>query len=721
MGYSNPSIYLCSGDRLFNHCVLSKHHILQTNIEYLKGVGPKRAELLKAELAIHTFEDLLGGFPFRYVDKSIVTPIQEVRDDGQFVQVKGVLTELKKIPLGRQKRLVGQLRDKTGTLELIWFQGLNWLENMPTGIEYTAFGKVTYFKGRYNMAHPELERVIAGQPKALFEPVYSSTEKLNAGGLDSRGRAKLIKALLEKIDQQTVPETLPDYLLDKLKLMGRYAAIKNLHFPEHEEVLERAKFRMKFEELFFHQLNVLHQKQLRAQATKGYVFDKVGDYVHAFYEKKLPFTLTGAQKRVIKEIRKDLGSGFQMNRLLQGDVGSGKTVVALMTMLIALDNGFQSCLLAPTEILANQHYASLTRMVEGLGVRVGFLTGNIKGQARKEVLKWLKEGELHILIGTHAVLEDPVEFKTLGLAIIDEQHRFGVEQRSRLWAKSQPYPPHILVMTATPIPRTLAMTYYGDLDVSVIDELPPGRKPISTVHKTEAARPQVVAFMKEQIKEGRQIYVVFPLIAESEKLDLQNLQQGYEDLLFHFPKPEYQISVVHGRMKGSDKDFEMTRFISKKTQILVSTTVIEVGVDVPNATVMVIENTERFGLAQLHQLRGRVGRGGNQSYCILMTGFNISEESRKRINIMCRTNNGFEIAEEDLALRGPGDLEGTRQSGQMEFKLADLTADAPILQTARQLAQIILKRDPDLLSAYNKPLRNYLDHHRDVLVWSQIS
>lgn len=699
----------------------TKNHILQTNIEYLKGVGPKRAELLQSELAIHTFADLLLAFPFRYVDKSIVTSIRDVRDDGQYVQVKGVLTELKKIPLGRQKRLVGQLRDTTGSLELIWFQGLNWLENLPTGIEYTAFGKVTYFKGKYNMAHPELERVVSGQSKVNFEPVYSSTEKLNAAGLDSRGRGKLIKALLEKIDAQSIPETLPTYLCEKLKLMGRYQAIKNLHFPEQGELLERARYRMKFEELFLNQLNILHQKQLRAKAIQGYVFDKVGNYLHAFYTKKLPFELTGAQKRVIKEIRKDLGSGFQMNRLLQGDVGSGKTVVALMTMLIALDNGYQSCLLAPTEILANQHYASITRLVEGLGVRVGFLTGHVKGQARKEVLKWLKEGELHILIGTHAVLEEPVEFKQLGFAIIDEQHRFGVEQRSRLWTKSTPYPPHVLVMTATPIPRTLAMTYYGDLDVSIIDELPPGRKPITTVHKTEAARPQVIEFMKEQISQGRQIYVVFPLIAESEKLDLQNLQQGYEDLLFHFAKPNYQISVVHGRMKSSDKDFEMSRFIQKKTHILVSTTVIEVGVDVPNATVMIVENTERFGLAQLHQLRGRVGRGGNQSYCILMTGFNISEESRKRINIMCRTNNGFEIAEADLELRGPGDLEGTRQSGQMEFKLADLIEDAPILQAARKIAQIILKRDPELTSNYNRVLRIYLDTHRDVLAWSQIS
>ena len=706
---------------IFN--LLAKNHILNTPIEYLKGVGPKRAELLQTELKIFTFLDLLLDFPFRYVDKTQFHKINEIHEDGQTVQVRGTLIDLqtKGPPRGRGKRMVGKLKDKTGILELVWFKGFHWIQNLEIGAEYILYGKVNVFKGKVNLPHPEIEKPDQFKNPSHLHPVYSSSEKLSRMGLDSKGRAKIVKNLLDRLFDHLVPETLPVYLIEKLRVISRYKSLTNIHFPADQLSLDKARFRLKYDEFFFSQLRILYQKIRRAHSSPGYVFGEVGEYVHAFYREKLPFELTNAQKRVIKEIRKDLGSGLQMNRLLQGDVGSGKTIVALMVMLIALDNGYQCCLLAPTEILATQHYNSVRNMVSGLGIKTGFLTGNIKGKQRKELLKWLHQGEIQILIGTHAVLEDPVLFKNLGLAIIDEQHRFGVKQRSKLWHKSKPCPPHVLVMTATPIPRTLAMTLYGDLDVSLIDELPPGRKAIQTLHRTEAQRPQLIQFMKNQIEEGRQIYIVYPLIEESEKLDLQNLQAGYEALLQHFPRPNYQMSIVHGRMKASDKEFEMKRFINRKTQILVSTTVIEVGVDVPNATVMIIENTERFGLSQLHQLRGRVGRGGNQSYCILMTGFNISNESRKRVNIMCSTTNGFEIAEADLEIRGPGDLEGTRQSGQLEFKIADLGKDQKILVAARNIVKAILSKDPALSSPHNQKLKEFIEGQDLVFSWGEIS
>ncbi len=702
--------------------MIPQHHILNTSIEYLKGVGPKRAELLQKELGIHTFQDLLEDIPFRYVDKTIFHNISDIYEDGQIVQLIGTLTDLKSQGVGRKKRMTGKLRDKTGTIQLIWFRGFQWIENLEVGAKYIMYGKVNSFKGKITLPHPEIEKP-SNQPteQLSLSPIYSSTEKLGRMGLDAKGRAKLLKTLFERINAQMIPETLPAYMLSKLKLIDRYQAFLHVHFPRSQNELQRAKFRLKFEELFFIQLQLVHHKLIRSSTIPGYVFSKVGDYLNAFYEKKLPFELTGAQKRVIKEIRKDIGSGFQMNRLLQGDVGSGKTMVALMTMLIALDNGYQVTMLAPTEILASQHYQSVSNFVSGLRIKVGYLSGNVKGLKRKEILKWLAAGEIQIMIGTHALLEDPVIFKNLGLAIIDEQHRFGVKQRSKLWQKSKPHMPHILVMTATPIPRTLAMTMYGDLEVSIIDELPPGRKEIKTIHKTEAARPQVILFMKDQIALGRQIYVVYPLIEESEKLDLQNLQDGYEQLLFDFPRPQYQIGVIHGRMKATDKEYEMKRFQDMKTQILVSTTVIEVGVDVPNATMMIIENTERFGLSQLHQLRGRVGRGGNQSFCILMTGFKRSKEAKKRIEIMCKTNNGFEIAEADLEIRGAGDLKGTKQSGEVELKMSNLATDSKIVQSARNIAIAILKKDPRLESPHNRLLRDFLQDNPNAIEWARIS
>ena len=702
--------------------LIPKHHILNTSIEYLKGVGPKRAELLKNELAIHTFADLLEDIPFRYVDKTVFHHISNIFEDGQTVQLIGTLIDMKTQGTGRRKRMSGKLKDKTGIIELIWFRGFQWLENLEIGAQYIMYGKVNSFRGKLTLPHPEIERVSASPTRDLtMAPVYSSTEKLTRIGLDAKGRAKLMKSLFSRLNPSLVPETLPAYMLNKLKMISRFDALKMIHFPTNQEEIKKAKFRLKFEELFLIQLQLVYQKLIRSKSEPGFEFTQVGHYLNSFYEHKLPFELTGAQKRVVKEIRQDTGSGFQMNRLLQGDVGSGKTMVALMTMLIALDNGYQSALLAPTEILATQHYKSVTRMLSGLGIKVGYLSGNIKGKKRKETLKWLAAGEIQIMIGTHALLEDPVIFQNLGLAIIDEQHRFGVKQRSKLWQKSKPHMPHILVMTATPIPRTLAMTIYGDLDVSIIDELPPGRKEIKTTHYTEAARPQVIQFMKNQIEQGRQIYVVYPLIEESEKLDLQNLQDGYEQLLFDFPRPKYQIGVVHGRMKASDKDYEMKRFVEGRTQILVSTTVIEVGVDVPNATVMIIENTERFGLSQLHQLRGRVGRGGNQSFCLLMTGFKRSKEAKKRIEIMCRTNNGFEIAEADLEIRGAGDIQGTKQSGEVELKMSNLATDSKIVQTARNIAMAILKKDPHLDSIHNKLLKDYLHEHPNPIEWGRIS
>ncbi|MFT7453097.1 MAG: ATP-dependent DNA helicase RecG, partial [Patescibacteria group bacterium] len=622
-------------------------HILDSPIEYLKGVGPIRGDMLKKELSIFTFRDLLLSFPFRYVDKTKFHKIRELTQDSDQVQLRGVLRRINVIGSGRANRLVATFRDDTGMIEFVWFKGIHWLQqNLVVGSEYIAFGKVNHFNGQLNISHPDLEAVTeANTKKALtFSPVYPSTDKLNAKGLDAKQRGKLLSVLFEKLAAKDLPENLPEYIIQKFHFCSHYEAIRNIHFPTDQKGLDDARNRLKFEELFFLQLRLLQIRRTRKDTVLGHLFPNIGSYFNDFYNNNLPFELTGAQKRVLKEIRIDLKVGKQMNRLLQGDVGSGKTIVGLMTMLMAMDNGFQSCLMAPTEILAQQHFESISEYVEGLDVNVAFLSGSIKGKKRKAVLEKLEAGEVHILIGTHALIEDWVVFKNLGIAIIDEQHRFGVKQRARLWKKGVGHPPHILVMTATPIPRTLAMTLYGDLDVSVIDELPPGRKEIKTVHKTENNRLRVIGFMKEEIAKGRQVYIVYPLIEESEKLDLKNLETGYELLLRDFPMPEYQISILHGRMKAKDKDFEMQRFIKAETQIMVATTVIEVGVNVPNASVMIIENTERFGLSQLHQLRGRVGRGAEQSFCILMASFKLSKEGKERINTMVRTNDGFQIA-----------------------------------------------------------------------------
>lgn len=610
-------------------------------------------------------------------------------------------------------------------MDLVWFQGAHWLEKtLKVGQEYLVYGRINYFKDQANITHPEMELVLPDAPQNLpsFDPVYSSTEKLNAKGLDPKARRKLIRQILEQTNDRDIPEMIPAYLLEKLRLPNRRVSLAQIHFPSNNDHLELARKRLKFEELFLLQLRLLQMRHQRHSTVKGFVFGQIGEYFNRFYNEFLPFELTNAQKRVLKEIRRNMGNGLQMNRLLQGDVGSGKTIVALLTMLMALDNGFQACLMAPTEILAQQHFNAISQLIEPMGLTVGFLTGSVKGKRRKELLLGLEDGSINIVIGTHALIEETVKFKNIGLSIIDEQHRFGVAQRGNLWQKSKPFPPHILVMTATPIPRTLAMTLYGDLDVSVIDELPPGRKEIETSHKTEKNRMRVIGFMKEEIAKGRQIYVVFPLIEESETLDLQNLMSGYETLLQDFPMPEYQISIVHGKMKPADKEFEMQRFIKQETQIMIATTVIEVGVNVPNASVMIIENTERFGLSQLHQLRGRVGRGAEQSYCILMSSYKLSKDAQERIKTMCATNNGFEIAEADLKLRGPGNIEGTQQSGMLNLRIADLAKDGRILQAAREIAAEILEEDPFLTQPKHASLlQNIQTEGKDFKVWSRIS
>ena len=698
---------------------------LDTPIAYLKGVGPKRGEMLNKELSIFTFGDLLGHYPYRYVDKTLFHRIGELNESSGEVQLLGVLRRLNSVGEGRKRRLVGVFRDDTGAIDLVWFTGVHWLEkSLEVGKEYVIFGRVNAFKGQLSIPHPEMEpaKEEGATVETTYAPVYSSTDKLNTRGLDTKVRRRIMKALFEKLSPADTPENLPAYLVQKFHFPSRFDALRLIHFPRDEKELQAARNRLKFEELFFLQMRLLQIRRRRKDAIRGFVFETIGDYFNQFYNEKLPFELTNAQKRVLREIRRDLGAGIQMNRLLQGDVGSGKTVVGLMCMLMALDNGYQACMMAPTEILAQLHYNSISQYVEGMDIRVAVLSGTVKGKKRKEVLAALLAGDIHILIGTHALIEDPVQFKNLGLAITDEQHRFGVEQRARLWKKSNPSPPHVLVMTATPIPRTLAMTLYGDLDVSVIDELPPGRKEIQTVHRTENHRLRVIGFMREEIAKGRQVYVVYPLIEESETLDLLNLEEGYEALKREFPSPDYQISILHGRMKPADKDFEMQRFVEGKTQIMVATTVIEVGVNVPNASVMVIENTERFGLSQLHQLRGRVGRGAEQSYCILMSSFKLSNEGKQRIQTMVRTNNGFEIAEADLKLRGPGNIEGTQQSGILDFKLADLSKDSRILQTAREVATRILDDDPRLERPEHHPLKWFLEKHGKKLKgWSRIS
>jgi len=669
---------------------------LQTDIKFLSGVGPKRADLLNRELNIYTFEDLLYYFPYRYIDRSRFYKISEINSQLPYIQIRGRINSLEVTGPRYKKRLVAEFFDDTGSIELVWFQGVSWIrETLKKDREYVAFGKPNLHGRQLSLVHPELEEAekYEKQLSSGLQAMYSTTEKLKKNYLTSRAIQKIITTLFQT-QKPSVKETLPAYLIEKLNLTSLPKALFTVHFPADLKELERARLRLKFEELFFIQLNILKHKVNREQHFRGLVFSKVGEYLNTFYRDRLPFELTGAQKRVIREIRKDIGSGRQLNRLLQGDVGSGKTLVALMSMLIAIDNGYQACLMAPTEILATQHFTTLQKMLGDMPVKFCLLKGSTKKAEREEIHKSLLDGSLHILTGTHALLEETVQFSNLGLVIIDEQHRFGVAQRARLWKKNV-QPPHVLVMTATPIPRTLAMTLYGDLDVSVIDELPPGRKPVKTVHYTDSKRLRVHGFLKKQIAEGRQIYIVYPLIRESEKMDYKDLEDGYFSIKQAFPSPDYAVSIVHGRLKAGEKESEMKRFLEKKTQIMVATTVIEVGVDIPNASVMIIESAERFGLSQLHQLRGRVGRGADQSYCILMTSNKLSDDARQRISTMVRTTDGFEIAEVDLKLRGPGDLEGTQQSGiPFELKIAHLGKDSQILQYARKTVIEILEEDP---------------------------
>ncbi len=684
---------------------------LDTEIEYLKGVGPARAEILKKELRVFTFGELIACFPFRYVDRSKYYQISQIHDESAYVQVRARIIRIAEAGAMRAKRLIATVTDGTGEMDLVWFQGQKWvMEKLNKGQEYVIFGKPSLFNGRWDMVHPELEtpaEAVSGIGNTL-RPLYNSSEKLKAKGLDSRGLSKLMKTLILS-EKFHIPENLPFTILNALSLMPRQEAFVNVHFPTDPASLEKARERLKFEELFFIQLRLLKQKFLRIHKSDGHRFTMVGDNLNRFYKEHLPFPLTNAQKRVIKEIRADLGSGKQMNRLLQGDVGSGKTLVALMTMLIALDNGFQACLMAPTEILASQHFETLSKMLAGMDIHLGLLMGSTRAPQRKKIHESLKDGSLQILIGTHALLEDEVQFQNLGFVVIDEQHRFGVAQRAKLWEKNVKTP-HVLVMTATPIPRTLAMTLYGDLDNSVIDEMPPGRKPVVTTHAFESQRLTLFGFLKKKISEGRQVYIVYPLIQESATLDLKNLMEGYDAVVREFPLPQFAISIVHGQMKSRDKEYEMQRFIKKETQILVATTVIEVGVDVANASVMVIENAERFGLSQLHQLRGRVGRGAEQSYCILMTSDKLSADARKRIKTMVSTTDGFKIADADLQLRGPGDLEGTQQSGILDLRIADVVQDERTLRKARELAMEIISEDPDLASLKYERLSRHLKH-----------
>jgi ATP-dependent DNA helicase RecG len=696
---------------------------LETPVEYLKGVGPARADILKKELQIYTFGELISLFPFRYIDRTKIFRIAEVTDDTAYVQVRGRIIDVQVIGSQRVKRIIAVLADDSGELELVWFQGIKWItQKLKPGAEYIVFGKPSWFNGHLTIAHPDLElpNEQVCSVSDTFRPLYSSTEKLKSRGLDSKGISRLMKTLIQS-DRFYIPENLNQEILSNLKLMMRQEAFIHIHFPENHEKLQKAQARLKFEELFYIQLRLLRQKYQRTQKQSGHTFSVVGHFLNDFYHQSLSFELTDAQKRVIKEIRSDLGSGKQMNRLLQGDVGSGKTLVALMTMLIALDNNFQACLMAPTEILANQHYQNIVKMVSGLGIRIELLTGSTKPAKRKEIAAGLSNETLQILIGTHALIEENVQFSNLGFVVIDEQHRFGVAQRARLWEKNA-VTPHVLVMTATPIPRTLAMTLYGDLDSSILDEMPPGRKPVITKHVYESKHDQVFDFIRKQIGKGTQVYIVFPLIQESETLDLKNLMEGYESIKRVFPGPEYAISMVHGKMKQKEKDEAMERFLNKETQILVATTVIEVGVDIPNASLMVIENAERFGLSQLHQLRGRVGRGADQSYCILVSGYKLTTEAKKRIETMVETNDGFIIAETDLRLRGPGDMEGTQQSGILNLKIADIIRDEKILKYARNLATDIIRDDPTLGKETNAVLARHMkimDKYREN--WGLIS
>lgn len=697
--------------------------MLDTPIEYLKGIGPQRADVLKKELGIFTSRDLITYYPFRYVDRTEFHTVRSISDDQTAVQLRGVIESMEVTGLKQAKRLKVLFRDNTGIMELVWFKGYNWMaQKLKLGVEYIVYGKPSFFNGKYNIAHPDIEEsatVIQSQQSA-FQPVYNSTEKLKFKGLDSEGIRKAIKAMIGNLQPQHIEESLGAEVMEDHKLISRYQAFKQIHLPENAEQLKRAEFRIKFDELFYIQLRLLKLNKIRATTIQGFVFPKVGEQFNDFFSNHLPFELTNAQKRVLKEIRLDMGSGRQMNRLVQGDVGSGKTLVALMSMLLAIDNNFQACLMAPTEILAQQHFETFKSFLKNSTIEVALLTGSTKTKERRQIHARLLSGDIKILIGTHALIEDIVQFANLGLVVIDEQHRFGVAQRARLMAKNTS-PPHMLIMTATPIPRTLAMTLYGDLDTSLIDELPPGRKPIRTVHYNEAKRLAVYGFIREQVALGRQVYIVYPLIQESEKMDYRNLQEGYDNLVIEFPAPNYQVSIVHGKLTNEQKEFEMQRFINHETQIMVATTVIEVGVNIPNASVMVIESAERFGLSQLHQLRGRVGRGAEQSFCILMTGYKLGADSRLRMETMVRTNDGFEISEVDLKLRGPGDIEGTQQSGVMDLKLANLAQDGHILQLARQAAQSVLDEDSDLSLEKNKVYQQQLVlQQRNRPDWSRV-
>lgn len=692
-------------------------------VEYLKGVGPQRADLLKKELGIFTFQDILDHFPFRHIDKTRVTLISQIIPQMEYVQVTGVLAMIELAGEKKGRRLIGQLKDRSGHLELTWFEGLNWVQkNILPGQPYLVYGRVSYYMGHPQIVHPEIELLTPSttEGKNFLEPIYSCTEKLKARGLGGRQIGKLTRALLNMLSERDLPENLPAAVVSRFKFPSRFESYKQVHFPANMAAYEAAVRRLKFEELFLSQLRLGMIRLQRQRFSRGVVFDKVGIFFNEFYSKYLPFELTGAQKRVLKEIRTDTGKGHQMNRLLQGDVGSGKTIVALLSMLLAIDNGYQACMMAPTEILARQHFQGITDLLKDMPLTVKLLTGSTKTAERRKTLQMLVDGEINILIGTHALIEEVVQFKNLGLAIVDEQHRFGVEQRAKLWKKSL-VPPHVLVMTATPIPRTLAMTAYGDLDYSIMNELPPGRQLITTVHRYENKRSQVMNFIRSEIAKGRQVYIIFPLIEESSKMDYENLMKGYENVQAYFPEPNYWISMVHGRQPAVQKQTNMHRFVTGDTQIMVSTTVIEVGVNVPNASVMVIESAEKFGLSQLHQLRGRVGRGSDKSYCVLLTGNNLGKDARERMNIMATTSDGFVIAEKDLELRGPGDIEGTRQSGELNFKLANIVQDRPMLEAARAVAAGVLETDPELGSAENLPLKNFLQMQRGKTSWSRIS
>ncbi|RPE00777.1 ATP-dependent DNA helicase RecG [Aureibaculum marinum] len=705
---------------------------LHTSIEYLKGVGSARADILRKELGIRTMSDLLHFFPNRYIDRTQFFKVNGLLQNSAEVQVVGKITNIKTVQQKRGSRLVATFSDDTGSMELVWFKGVKWIkESLKINTPYVAFGKVNWFNGTFSMPHPELE-LVKDYKKSLqsaMQPVYPSTELLSKKGITNRVVAKIMQNLFLEVGNK-FQETLSEDVIKELNLLSKSEALFNIHFPQNQRLLTRAQQRLKFEELFFIQLQLIRKNMIHKTKIKGFVFDTIGTVFNTFYKNHLPFELTNAQKRVVKELRRDMSTGAQMNRLLQGDVGSGKTIVALLTMLIAIDNGFQTALIAPTEILANQHFTAVSELLSGMDIQVKLLTGSTKTKERRIIHEVLEDGSLDILIGTHALFEDKVQFKNLGLAIIDEQHRFGVAQRAKMWMKSPvgaaegvpPVPPHILVMTATPIPRTLAMSVYGDLDVSVIDEMPPGRKQIVTAHRYDSNRLSVFKFMKEEIAKGRQVYVVYPLIQESQKLDFKDLMDGYESISREFPNPQYQISIVHGQMKAADKDYEMDRFFKGETQIMVATTVIEVGVNVPNASVMVIESAERFGLSQLHQLRGRVGRGAEQSYCILMTSFKLTSEAKTRMETMVKTNDGFEIAEVDLKLRGPGDLMGTQQSGVLNLRIADIVKDSIILKKAREMAFKILKKDPNLIDEKHRNIkRAYQEVTRGKAIWANIS